>query len=71
MASRNFRLQPFALNRQFSVVALPLRYNIRNVIVRWRATLATVLGVALVVAVYVSVQALAVGLEKASACTLT
>ena len=50
-------------------MALPLRYNIRNVIVRWRATLATVLGVALVVAVYVSVQALAVGLEKASAST--
>ncbi len=50
-------------------MALPLSYNIRNVIVRWRATLATVLGVALVVAVYVSVQALAVGLERASAST--
>ena len=50
-------------------MALPLRYNFRNVVVRWRATLATVLGVALVVAVYVSLQALAVGLEKASAAT--
>lgn len=50
-------------------MALPLRYNFRNVLVRWRATLATVLGVALVVAVYVLVQALAVGLEKCSANT--
>jgi len=50
-------------------MALPLRYNFRNVVIRWRATLATVLGVALVVAVYVSLQALAVGLEKASAAT--
>jgi putative ABC transport system permease protein len=47
-------------------MSLPLKYNIRNVIVRWRATLATIMGVALVVAVYVLVQSLAVGLEKAS-----
>src|ERR1043166_1325808 len=47
-------------------MALPLRYNIRNIFVRWRATLATVLGVALVVAVYMLVQSLAVGLEKSS-----
>ncbi len=47
-------------------MALPLQYNIRNVRIRWRATLATVLGVALVVAVYVLVQSLAVGLEKSS-----
>src|SRR5438477_8745592 len=47
-------------------MALPLTYNIRNVFVRWRATLATVLGVALVVAVYVLVQSLAIGLEKSS-----
>jgi len=50
-------------------MALPLTYNVRNVFVRWRATLATVLGVALVVAVYVLVQSLAVGLEKASQST--
>src|SRR5213080_1923953 len=50
-------------------MALPLTYNIRNVFVRWRATLATILGVALVVAVYVMVQSLAVGLERASANT--
>jgi putative ABC transport system permease protein len=47
-------------------MALPIQYNIRNVFVRWRATLATVLGVALVVSVYVLVQSLAVGLEKSS-----
>src|SRR5215211_1144610 len=50
-------------------MALPLTYNIRNVFVRWRATVATILGVALVVAVYVLVQSLAVGLEKASGNT--
>src|ERR1043165_8713138 len=50
-------------------MALPLKYNIRNVFVRWRATLATVLGIALVVAVFVLVQSLAVGLEKSSANT--
>ena len=47
-------------------MALPLRYNLRNVFVRWRATLATVLGMALVVWVFVLMQALAVGLEKSS-----
>src|SRR6266516_2600071 len=50
-------------------MALPLKYNVRNVFVRWRATLATVLGVALVVAVYILVQSLAVGLEKTNAST--
>ena len=48
---------------------LPLRYNVRSVFVRWRATLFTVLGIALVVCVYVMVQSLAVGLEKAGAST--
>ena len=47
-------------------MALPLTYNVRNVFVRWRATVATVLGVALVVAVYMLVQSLAIGLEKSS-----
>src|ERR1043166_9282857 len=50
-------------------MALPLKYNFRNVFVRWRATIATILGVALVVSVYVLVQALAVGLEKSSGNT--
>jgi putative ABC transport system permease protein len=50
-------------------MALPLTYNFRNVFVRWRATVATVLGVALVVAVYLLVQALAVGLVKSASNT--
>lgn len=50
-------------------MALPLKYNLSNVLIRWRSTLATILGIALVVAVYVMVQALAVGLEKSSAST--
>jgi len=48
-------------------MALPIKYNIRNVFVRWRSTLATILGIGLVVAVYMLVQALAVGLEASSA----
>ncbi len=48
---------------------LPLTYNIRNVLVRWRSTLATVLGVALVVAVFVLLQAMAAGIEKAQSNT--
>jgi putative ABC transport system permease protein len=47
-------------------MALPLAYNFRNVLVRWRATFATVAGVALVVAVYMLVQSMAAGLEKSS-----
>jgi putative ABC transport system permease protein len=47
-------------------MAIPIKYNVRNVFVRWRATVATVLGVALVVAVYVLVQSMAAGLEKSS-----
>jgi putative ABC transport system permease protein len=47
-------------------MALPLKYNFQNVFIRWRATLATILGVALVVSVYVLVQSLAAGLEKSS-----
>ena len=50
-------------------MSLPFTYNLRNVFVRWRATLATVLGVALVVAVFVLVQSLAAGLEKSSGNT--
>lgn len=48
-------------------MALPIKYNVSNVFVRWRSTLATILGVALVVAVYMLVQALAVGMEASSA----
>jgi len=50
-------------------MALPLKYNFKNVFIRWRATLSTILGVALVVAVFILVQSLAVGLEKSSRST--
>src|SRR5215468_9907476 len=50
-------------------MALPLTYNVRNVLVRWRTTLFTVLGVTLVVAVYVLLQSMAAGIEKSSAST--
>ncbi len=50
-------------------MALPLRYNFRNVLVRSRATVTTILGIALVVAVFVVVQSLAAGLERASGNT--
>lgn len=44
-------------------MAVPLKYNLRNLRVRWRSTLATTLGIALVVAVFVMVMALAQGLK--------
>ena len=47
-------------------MALPLTYNFRNVVIRWRSTAATILGVALVVTVYLLMQAMAAGLEKSS-----
>ena len=50
-------------------MALPLKYNVKNVLVRWRATIATMLGIAVVVGVFVVVQSLAVGLEKSSGNT--
>jgi putative ABC transport system permease protein len=50
-------------------MALPLTYNVRNVLVRWRTTLFTVLGITLVVAVYVLLQSMAAGIEKSSAST--
>ena len=48
---------------------VPLKYNLRNVFIRWRATLATVLGIALVVAVFVVLQSMAIGIEKSSGST--
>ena len=50
-------------------MALPIQYNVRNVLVRWRSTLATILGIGMVVAVYVLMQAMAAGIEKSSANT--
>lgn len=45
---------------------IPLQYNIRNIFVRWRSTIATVLGIALVVAVYMIMQTMGAGIEKSS-----
>jgi len=50
-------------------MALPLRYNFRNVVVRWRTTVFTVLGVAAVVAVFVLLRSLARGIESTSGNT--
>lgn len=44
-------------------MAIPLRYNLRNLRVRWRSTLATMLGIALVVGVFNLVMALYRGME--------
>lgn len=50
-------------------MGLPIKYNIRNILVRWRSTIATILGVGLVVAVYITMQMLAAGLERSNANT--
>ena len=50
-------------------MALPIKYSLRNIVVRWRATLATIGGVALVVFVYLWMQAMASGLDKAAVST--
>lgn len=50
-------------------MALPLRYNFRNVLVRWRATVSTIVGIALVVSVFVLLRALAHGIEANSGNT--
>ncbi len=44
-------------------------YHLRSVFVRWRSTVTTVVGLALVIFVFVMVQSLAVGIEKTSANT--
>ncbi len=50
-------------------MGLPLKYNLRNVLVRWRATASTLLGIGLVVVVFVLLRALAKGIEANSANT--
>lgn len=50
-------------------MALPVKYSFRNALVRWRSTLATVLGIGLVVFVFVLLQSLAAGIEKSSGNT--
>src|SRR5258706_1052036 len=43
---------------------VPLKYNLRSLRVRWRSTVATALGIALVVAVFVMVMALDRGMRS-------
>jgi len=50
-------------------MALPIKYSLRNALVRWRSTAATVLGIGLVVFVFVLLQSLAEGIEKSSGNT--
>jgi len=50
-------------------MAIPLKYNLRSVLVRRVSTLLTVLSIALVVAVTIGVMALATGLETALVST--
>ena len=45
-------------------MSIPLSYNLRNLRVRWRSTLATMIGIALVVTVFIFVRALAHGMES-------
>jgi putative ABC transport system permease protein len=44
-------------------MAVPIKYNLRSLRVRWRSTIATMLGVALVVAVFVMVMSLHRGMQ--------
>jgi putative ABC transport system permease protein len=50
-------------------MAIPLKYNLRNLVVRRVSTLMTVFTVALVVAVFISIMALANGLNSALVTT--
>lgn len=50
-------------------MALPLKYNFRNVVVRWRTTMFTIVGIAAVVSVVILLRALAQGIEASSGKT--
>ena len=46
-------------------MALPLSYNVRNIVVRWKVTLLAIGGIALVVAVLLVLTAMANGFRVA------
>jgi putative ABC transport system permease protein len=50
-------------------MALPISYNVRNIIVRWKVTLLALAGIALVVGVLIALTAMANGFSKALAAT--
>lgn len=45
-------------------MALPLKYNVRNLRVRWVTTLMTIAGIGLVTFIFVTIFALGIGLER-------
>ena len=50
-------------------MALPLKYSFKNVIVRWRSTIATVAGMGLTILVYVGMQMMAGAIEASGGKT--
>src|SRR5215469_2423714 len=46
-------------------MVLPVTYNIRNLLVRWKSTLFAMLGISLVVVVLVGLMSMASGIRKA------
>jgi len=52
-------------------MALPISYNVRNVLVRWKVTLFALAGISLVVAVLIALTAMANGFRKALKATGT
>lgn len=50
-------------------MALPISYNVRNIIVRWKVTLLALGGISLVVAVLIALTAMANGFSRALAVT--
>ena len=50
-------------------MALPISYNVRNIVVRWKVTLLALGGISLVVAVLIALTAMANGFSRALAVT--
>ncbi len=50
-------------------MALPLKYSFKNVVIRWRSTIATVAGMALTILVYVGMEMMAGAIESAGGKT--
>lgn len=50
-------------------MALPIKYSLSNIFIRWRSTIATILSVALVVGVWMVLQGLGAGLQKSAGDT--
>ncbi len=50
-------------------MALPIKYSFKNVTVRWRSTVATIVGVGLTILVYVGLQMMAAAIEASGGNT--